>query len=71
MRTDLGFELKIERQRNKVRQLDITRRTGISPTRISKIENGWEAAPPDIEAAIRSAIRDLASGVNDDARSIV
>lgn len=36
-----GLELKVRRIRRGVKQLQLSRETGISATRLSMIENGW------------------------------
>jgi predicted transcriptional regulator len=36
-----GIDLKIERIKCGVKQLELARQTGINPTRLSKIECGW------------------------------
>lgn len=39
-----------------LRQLEICAITGIQPSRLSLLENGWLAVPPELERRIREAI---------------
>jgi transcriptional regulator with XRE-family HTH domain len=52
-----GLDLKIARIKQVRKQLEVARQTGIHPTRLSKIENGWEQ-PRDSEIlAILAALK--------------
>jgi transcriptional regulator with XRE-family HTH domain len=51
-----GLDFKIARIKQGLRQLEVARQTGIHPTRLSKIENGWEQPRDDEIAAIRRVL---------------
>jgi transcriptional regulator with XRE-family HTH domain len=52
-----GIELKIERIRCGLKQLALAQEIGIHPTRLSKIENGWETPTQEEIKAIRRALK--------------
>ena len=52
----LGLELKIARIRKGRTQLEVAREVGIHPSRLSKLENGWEQPRPNELKAIRTAL---------------
>lgn len=52
-----GIDYKIARIRQGRRQLEVARQVGIHPTRLSKIENGWEQPRENEESAIRAALK--------------
>jgi transcriptional regulator with XRE-family HTH domain len=51
-----GIDYKIARIRQGRSQLEVARQTGIHPTRLSKIENGWEQPRENEVSAIRAAL---------------
>jgi transcriptional regulator with XRE-family HTH domain len=51
-----GIEYKIARIRQGRSQLEVARQVGIHPTRLSKIENGWEQPREKEVTAIRTAL---------------
>jgi transcriptional regulator with XRE-family HTH domain len=51
-----GLTIKIARIRHGCKQLEVARQTGINPTRLSKIENGWMEPRPEEVAAICAAL---------------
>ena len=51
-----GIDLKIARIRQGRSQLEVARQIGIHPTRLSKIENGWEKPRCDELSSIRAAL---------------
>jgi len=51
-----GLQIKIARLKRGMRQLKLSRVTKISPTRLSKIENGWEQPRNNELKAIRRAL---------------
>jgi len=51
-----GLEFKIARIRQGRKQLEIAREARVHPTRLSKIENGWEEARPDEVERISTAL---------------
>ena len=52
-----GLDLKIARIKQGRKQLEVARQTGIHPTRLSKIENGWEQPRDGEVSAIRSVLK--------------
>lgn len=53
--------LKLKRIENSIRALDVSRATGIHPSTLSLIENGWKKASPETEKQIAEAIEQLSS----------
>jgi transcriptional regulator with XRE-family HTH domain len=51
-----GIDYKIARIRQGRSQLEVARQVGIHPTRLSKIENGWEQPRENEVSAIRAAL---------------
>ena len=51
-----GMELKLARTSKRIRQLELARRTGIPPSRLSLIENDWAKPRPEEVAALRKAL---------------
>lgn len=49
-----GIDLKLARIKSGVKQLELSRRTGLSPKRLSLIENNW-VEPSDKEMALIAA----------------
>jgi transcriptional regulator with XRE-family HTH domain len=52
-----GLKLKLARVERRVKQIDVSRVTGIPTSRLSLIENGYADARPDELAAICSALK--------------
>lgn len=53
---DAGLNLKIERMRKRIKQIDLSEKTGIPQSRLSFIENGRSAARPDELQKIKQAL---------------
>ena len=55
-----GFELKLKRVSARIKQLELARRLGVSPTTLSLIENGWREASPELVERILAALSSMA-----------
>ncbi len=62
-----GIELKVLRIRARLPQYRVAQAIGISPQLLCHVENGRKAAAPELAAAIRQAIRQLAPQVDHEA----
>ena len=51
-----GIDFKIARIRQRRRQLEIAKTSGVHPTRLSRIENEWEQPRSDEVSAICAAL---------------
>ena len=62
----LGIELKIARIRQGRTQLEVARTIRMHPSRLSKLENGWEQPRPNELNALRTAL-----ALNDEETNVV
>jgi len=51
-----GIDLKLARTSKRIKQLELARQIGISPSRLSLIENGWAKPRPEELSALRKAL---------------
>lgn len=53
-----GFDFKIARIKSKTKSLDLAQQLGISPSKLSLIENGYQKMPKSIYKRLNTIFKD-------------